>query len=291
MDLETYKKRVREFCPDLNIESAELNSEGLLNDVVVINRDFVFRFAKHEYGYKDPKEEALVLRLLRRYISLPIPEPFFDSHDALAYRFIPGEALRRDMLMKLTESNQQQIADQLARFCRELHNVPVNGTTNDELPMADALMKYEGWLNVYERICEKVFPLLQRHQREWATEHFESQLADRSNFEYELRMVDTDLAPYHIMFDQEKSRISGIIDFGCAGLGDPAIDFGVVINAYGESFLNRFYDVYPEAEGYLKRARFYAGAIELRWVLQGIERGDQIWFAAHIGGARDMKYA
>lgn len=289
-DLESYKLRVREISPDLQIESASLNIEGLLNDVVIINGDFVFRFAKREFGYKDPREEAHVLRLLRKYTSLPIPEPFYESPDALAYRFIPGEALRRDILMKLSESDQQGIANQLAQFCKEVHSVPVNVTTNPELPMADALMKYEGWLNVYERICQKVFPLLQRHQREWATEHFESQLADRSNFEYELRMVDTDIAPYHIMFDRENRRISGIIDFGCVGLGDPAIDFGVVINAYGESFLNRFYGVYPEAESYLKRARFYAGAIELRWVLQGIERGDQRWFAAHIGGARDMKY-
>src|SRR5262245_2210461 len=216
-DLETYKIRVHEICRDLKIESAILNREGLLNDVVIINGDFVFRFAKHEFGYKDPREEAHVLRLLRKYTSLPIPEPFYESPDALAYRFIPGEALRRDMLMKLTESDQQAIADQLALFFKEVHNVPVNMTTNPELPMADALMKYEGWLNVYERICQKVFPLLQRHQRESAKEHFESHLSDRSNFVHEPRMVDTDITPYHIMFDRERRRISGIIDFGCAG--------------------------------------------------------------------------
>lgn len=101
--------------------------------------------------------------------------------------------------------------------------------------MADALMKYEGWVSVYRRIRDKVFPLLQQHQRDWATEHFETQLADEGNFEYELRMVDTDISPYHVMFDRESKRVSGIIDFGCAGLGDPAIDLGVAITSYGES--------------------------------------------------------
>ncbi len=151
-------------------------------------------------------------------------------------------------------------------------------------------MKYEGWTNAYERIQAKIFPLLQRHQRDWAMEHFETHLSEPDNFAYELKMTHTDIPPYHIMFDRERRRINGIIDFGCAGLGDPAIDFGVVINTYGESFLSRFYNVYPEAETYIKRARFYAGAIELRWLLQGIERGEHEWFAVHIGSARDVGY-
>jgi aminoglycoside 2''-phosphotransferase len=189
--------------------------------------------------------------------------------------------------MRLPEDDQQVIADQLAQFLKELHGIPVGGF---DVPMADALMKREDWINVYQRIQERVFPLLQFHQREWAREHFEPHLADPGNFEYELRMVDTDLAPYHILFDRQRARVNGIIDFGTAGLGDPALDFGVILTCYGESFLNRFYRIYPEAEDSLKRARFYAGAIELRWVLQGIERADPLWFAVHIGGARDVRY-
>jgi aminoglycoside 2''-phosphotransferase len=104
-------------------------------------------------------------------------------------------------------------------------------------------------------------------------------------------MVDTDIPPYHIMYDRRRRRISGIIDFGCAGLGDPAIDFGVIIYNYGESFMDRLYGVYPEAETYLKRARFYAGAHEVRWLLTGIERNDPWWFAVHVGGAKDVRYA
>ena len=232
--LEAYLSRVRGIRPDLEIESAVLNGEGLLNDVVVVNGALVFRFAKRDFFYKDPREEARVLRLLRRHLTLPTPEPFYDSEDAL--------------------------------------------------------VSYEGWVGVYARIRERVFPLLVRHAREWAEEHFESHLADRANFEWEPKMVDTDIPAYHVLFDRARRRVSGVIDFGCAGLGDPAVDFGVVINHYGESFVERFYAVYPEAETYLRRARFYAGALELRWVLQGLERGEPFWFAAHIGGARDMKY-
>lgn len=289
-ELESHEKRIREICPELAIESISLNQAGLLNDVVIVNGELVFRFVKRDFGFKDPQEEANILRLLRRYITLPIPAPFYESHDGLAYRMIPGETLRRDMLMRLAEDDQQAIADQLAQFFKELHDVPVNEVSDFEIPMADALMKYEGWVNAYQRIQEKVFPLLIPHIREWATEHFESHLADKSNFEYELKMVDTDIPPYHILFDKQKKRINGVIDFGCAGLGDPAIDFGVIIYNYGESFMSRFYRVYPEAETYVKRARFYAGAHEVRWLLTGIERNNVWWYAVHVGSAKDMKY-
>ena len=286
-----YEKRIRELCPDITIESISLNREGLLNDVVIVNSELVFRFAKSGFGFKDPLAEARVLHFLRNYITLQIPEPFLESQELLAYRLIPGETLRRDMLMKLAETDQQAIANQLAQFFRELHGILLSDASAHEIPMADALMKYEGWLNVYGRIKEKVFPLLLPHLREWATDHFESYLSDKRNFEYELKVVDTDISPYHILFDKQQKRISGIIDFGCAGLGDPAIDLGVIIYNYGESFLDRLYSVYPEAESYLKRARFYAGAHEVRWLLTGIERNDPWWFAVHVGSAKDIRSA
>jgi aminoglycoside 2''-phosphotransferase len=288
-ELSTYEQRIREIAPDVPIDSISLNREGLLNDVVIINDELVFRFPKHKYASKHLQDEARILRLLQSYITLEIPSPIYQSNDCLAYRMIPGETLRRDILLGLSDTDQQAIADQLAGFLKELHRVPTR-TLDLELPMADALMKYEGWVNAYERIREKVFPVMLPHDCDWVQEHFESHLADKANFEYEMKMVDTDIPPYHILFDKKRCRINGIIDFGCAGLGDPAIDLGVIIYHYGESFVDRFYEVYPEAETYLKRARFYAGAHEVRWLLTGIERDDLRWFAVHVGSAKDMKY-
>ena len=288
--LEEYQARILEICPDLDVKSLQLNTDGLLNDVVTVNDELVFRLAKRDFGYKDPQEEAKLLHFLGQHITLPIPSPFHTGPDVMAYRLIPGSTLRRDVLLRLPEENQQVIADQLAQFLKELHSVPVNQAPDFKIGMADTLRTYEGWIGVYQRIREKVFPLLLPHVRDWATGHFESHLADKANFEYELKMIDSDIPPYHIMFDAQKKRISGIIDFSCAGLGDPAVDLGVLIYHYGESFVERFYRIYAEAETYLKRARFYAGSQELRWLLTGIERNNNWWFAVHAGSAKDMKY-
>ncbi len=67
------------------IEKVSLNSSGLLNNVVIVNDKFVFRFVKRDFGYKDPQAEANLLRFLKNYITLPIPAPFYQSHGALAY--------------------------------------------------------------------------------------------------------------------------------------------------------------------------------------------------------------
>jgi hypothetical protein len=42
------RQRVRVIMPDLEIKQFEINQEGLVNDVVIVNEQFVFRFAKTE---------------------------------------------------------------------------------------------------------------------------------------------------------------------------------------------------------------------------------------------------
>jgi len=164
-DLAHLEYRIRKIAPALAIRSVRLNGEGLMNDVVIINEELVFRFPKHEYASKHLSDEINLLRLLQPYITLQIPEPLYHNQDVLAYRLIPGETLRRDMLLKLSEDDKQAVADQLAQFLKELHGVPVQQIAA-EIPRADALMKFEGWVNVYERIREKVFHLLLGHLRD-----------------------------------------------------------------------------------------------------------------------------
>lgn len=132
----------------------------------------------------------------------------------LTRKIIDSTTNRRDILMRLSEDDQQAVGDQLAQFFKELHGVPISEVVVFEFPKADALMKYDGWVKAYERIREKVFPLLMPHVREWAIEHFESHLSDKSNFEYELKLIHGDIPPYHIIFDRQRNRIGGIIDFG-----------------------------------------------------------------------------
>jgi hypothetical protein len=65
------------------------------------------------------------------------------------------------------------------------------------------------------------------------------------------------------------------------------VDWGCLINTYGEQFVRRMHQVYPIPQATIDRARFLAGAIELEWALIGIQSQDPSMLLVHLGRARD----
>jgi aminoglycoside 2''-phosphotransferase len=91
-----------------------------------------------------------------------------------------------------------------------------------------------------------------------------------------------------LLYDEAARRLNGVIDFGLAGLGDPATDLGSLIVHYGEGLVSRIKPFYPLYDKLLPRARFYAKAAEVHSALLGVETGENYWFTAHLGEARDI---
>jgi aminoglycoside 2''-phosphotransferase len=156
------------------------------------------------------------------------------------------------------------------------------------LPETSAPVTLEAQKSRRRNIEQHVYPLLLPHQRIWAEQVFDSMLHDSGNFEYAPVLIHGDLAPYHIFFDSKSLEITGVIDFGVAGLGDPANDIACLIMAYGESFVAAMRPEYPTIDSLLPRARFYAGVLEMEWIAKGIQHQQPFWFTAHFGGARDL---
>jgi aminoglycoside 2''-phosphotransferase len=281
---EAFFARIAAIAPDIAVRSAVYNGDGMINDVVIVNDQLVFRFPKNEYGRKALAGELAVLRAVRPRVGVDIPDPFYVSSDAIAYRLLPGETLSRELLLRLAPEAQQRLADDLGRFLRGLHQTPVN----DGLPRTQAPSRRSDWAEMWRKIDESVLAISMDHQRVWATELFDGMLGDEYGFDYEPRLIHGDLGPYHLLCDAAAGRLTGVIDFGTAGLGDPATDLGGLVQIYGEPFVRRMLAVYPEAEALLPRARFYAEAIELQWVMLGLTRSEPFWFTAHLGGARDL---
>ncbi|MEX2029540.1 MAG: phosphotransferase [Anaerolineales bacterium] len=270
--------------PDLQIRSVELNSEGLVNDVWIVNRELVFRFAKDDGGRAALASEAKVLRFLEGRVSLPLPRPIHVGEDVLVYALIEGTPLTRDGFRGASVDGGQRMAEQLGRFLGELHGI----SNPQELPESLAPVSSEAWTQIHEQVKARVFPLLLPHQRDWANRLLEEPLVDARFFAYEPTLIHGDLAPYHILFSQDAARIQGVIDFGVAGRGDPANDLAMLLQTYGEALVDRVLHFYPEGRGLLRRARFYAQAIEIEWALNGVKTGEPLWFLAHLGGARDI---
>lgn len=279
-----YLERIRSIYPDLIIQTLDYNQDGLVNEVVVVNGELVCRFVKEKWGQALLKAEAEILDLLVRYVQIPIPRFEHLEKDFCSYRFIPGQPTTRNWLLRMGKQERLRILHQLGIFLTQIHAIPADGLGN--IPFSDAVRNHDDWLRLYAQIQEYLFPHLYRYQRDWVKEHFAPFLQGDLDMEYSPVLIHADMAVYHILHNPQTKALSGIIDFGTAGLGDPATDLAVFLVQYGESLAAQMN--YSRFEQLLPRARFWAGTMELQWALAGIKNSDKGLAVAHIGGARDI---
>jgi aminoglycoside 2''-phosphotransferase len=95
----------------------------------------------------------------------------------------------------------------------------------------------DDWLAKHAKVEDILFPLLWWHQREWVSQPFEPIVNNELKLEYTLTLVHGDLGVYHVLYNAAHKRITGILDFGVAGVGDPAIDLSVLLSGYGETLV------------------------------------------------------
>jgi hypothetical protein len=109
-------ERIHTCLPGLEIEQVELNEDGLANRVAVINRRWVVRWARTEAARAALQREGQALALLRPRARLPLPEFVYQGGDMVAYALLPGEALRRNAVLRLPAAGQDALAQQLGAF-------------------------------------------------------------------------------------------------------------------------------------------------------------------------------
>jgi len=284
--LDRYLNEIRAAYPRLQFDRARLDLDGLVNDVVILDEAWVFRFPKDDWAREVLQHEARVLALARRRVSLPLPE--LELHPSFAaYRMIPGRALFREDIFSRSEPEQEALAEVLGTFLRELHSISAAEAAQYEIGPSGAARTLDHWRELYTRVEQELFPLLMAHQRQWVRRRFAPVLEGELSLEHTPVLVHGDLGQYHLLYDPQANRLNGVIDFGTAGLGDPAVDLAAVIDAFGERFLERMLPYYPGILPALDRARFWASTLELQWALGGLRSGDLSWFAVHLGRARD----
>lgn len=285
-----YLEKIRAVYPDISFDHLDFNQDGMVNDVVVVNYEIVCRFTKHDWAKQVLNHEARVLEVVRKYVDLQVPCFEHLEEGFATYRYIKGEPLSRNTLLKLSQAPQNRVISQLAIFHQQLHSIPNQVLIDAGISDSDTKRSREDWLQLYEEVQEILFPYLWRHQKTWVHELFTPVVTGELDLNYTPVLIDGDKAVYHILFDNETESISGLIDFGTAGLGDPACDIAVQLGNYGESIVSRMESDYPMLRNIIDRARFWAGTFELQWAVAGLKYKDTSLSLAHIGLARDVNY-
>lgn len=273
--LEALLNTVRQAYPELIIEDAYLNEDGQYNHVVIVNDDMVFRFARFEESVKTLQKEIAILQSVQNHITLEVPNPIYQQLAASAtdqcfvgYPKIHGIPLWHDVFQKITDKSVLNgMAEQLANFLKELHSIPIAKVVPDMLVNGDG-RPY--WMDLYNRFQSKLFPHMSKAGQDRVVAHFMNFLDNPERFAYAPVLRHGDFGGGNIIFDQETCAIAGIIDFGFADLGDPAIDVGGLFG-FGESFVERCIPTYPEIAEMLERVHFYSGTFALQEALFGVE--------------------
>jgi aminoglycoside 2''-phosphotransferase len=262
------------------------------NDVIAIDGALIFRFPKHVAGVDALKVEVAILRDIAPHVSLSVPAPVYTSGDTqivgdvfAGYAHIPGMSLERTTLLSLDEGAQQALALQIGTFLRDLHGIPYETAIGLLLPLADTR---NDWAALFARFREHLFPHMPSDAQVAITRGFEAFLAEPQFFTHTAVQRHSDFGPGNILYDPTTQRISGIIDFGSAALGDPAIVIAGILCSvgYGEAFLDRMRTTYPALAIMRPRARFYASTLALQEALFGVEHGDPEAFRRGIADYR-----
>ena len=183
--------------------------EGWDFKVLVIDEAWVVRWPRHRLAVEEIEREVELLPVLAPLLPIEVPRFEYVSREPwlVAYRFIHGEPL------------VAEDPDGVRAFLAALHAVDVDAVP---APRPDWLETYRGQADEFRRV---VLPLLDADQRSPG----EALLAEVETLTgFRPALTHSDLGPTHLLV--RDGRLAGVIDWGDARVGDPALDYAWLLN-------------------------------------------------------------
>ena len=282
------RRILREAFPEIAIRTLGYFASGWDYEMWEVNGELLVRFPRREECGKPLLKEVRLLAELADTISAPVPRPQFFSEGCEAfqlpffgYRKLAGSPLSK---VKLSARKRTSMARQLGRFLSELHRFPPDRAAALGVPTYST----EGWDQLYSELREtcdhNVSPLLSPAERDTVEAFWESFLGDDRNARFQPVLIHGDLGLDHILVDERRATITGVIDFGDAMVGDPALDFVGFDEALRQDVLSNY--GLTSDETLLDRAAWYWQVGPFYEVLYGQQIGEPEYVESGLGGVR-----
>lgn len=287
---DAYLQLIQRDLPGTDPERLDHITDGMVNDVVVVDRTWVYRFSKHDWSQPLMQHEAKVLALVRARADVPVPHLEMLGDDACRYPYLAGTPLTRRMLFNWSEADRSAVLKSVVRFIAQMHAIPTAEATAAGIGPSDTNRDAGWWRTFHADLTTTLYPLLMRHQRDYVDDLFAPVLDGALTFDHRPTLVHGDLASYHLLVDPTERRLAAVIDFGTAGIGDPAVDVAALLHVFGESLIAPHLQEHGGLdEATLPRARFWCATLDLQLALLGLRHDDRSLLVAHVGGAaRDL---
>lgn len=224
--------------------------------VVLVDDTWVVRIPRRAQVVEALEQEIALLPVLADAVPVEVPRFELVSREPLfvVYRLIPGRPL------------VGEDGDGVRAFLDALHAVET-----DVLPATD-------WVSLYREQCAEfarlVLPLLDVDERAAGRALF-AETETLTGFEP--CVIHADLGPAHLLVSE--GRLRGVIDWGDARRGDPALDYAWLLNVPFPDW-----DVDPELR---RRARIYHRLGPWYEVHYGVFTGRDGRVASGLAGIRE----
>lgn len=270
----SYVEQIRVVYPELDIRSSELlTNGGQFSIILFVNETLVFRFPRSEPVARSMSRELTILAALQGRTTLPIPKPIYqqvvDGLPAfMGYPLIRGEPVQADTFASVAEAVLKHVAEQIVGFLRELHSTPL-----DRLDLPEDETR-DDWARMAQEFRDKLYPFMRADAQAQVTATFEQALNNPRLWDYRPVLRHGDFGTRNILYDPQTLTITGVIDFGMSGIGDPAQDV-VAIWSLGKRFMEHFFTLYPEMLQTVERMKFIRSTYALQQALYALRDGNQ----------------
>jgi aminoglycoside 2''-phosphotransferase len=286
-DAEAVRRAVAGAFPDLHVERCTFLAEGWDSSAWEVNGALVFRFPKRAEVAGWLAKEINLLPALAP--ALPVAVPRFThvarsgtpADPALPFAGYP--ALRGDFLSARPEllAAGSPLLGQLGAFLGALHGFPVEQAVAVGVPASSWAEWVAGWrrwwsyLNVAGALHFE--PDVCRLVRDTGDDFLKELTVSAGS----VTLVHHDLALEHILVTPDGARLAGVIDWGDAAIGDPALDFAAFAGQCAPAALNELLAAYGRAidDAFLRRAAWYARLAPYHTLYFGLKTDDQAMVA------------
>lgn len=242
--------------------------EGWDHVSLLVGEDLVLRLPRAGRPLRRLAQEPRVLACVAGRVPLSVPRMGLlgGVPPAAVYPLLEGVPAEMDA------ENRERIGG----FLRALHRIPRAEIRAAGIGWVDFGYGGRGWEDGLRRFCRRAVDALRPHLAGQALralqKHLGRFLRGPQNFRFMACLIHADLAPEHLLADPATGRLRAVIDFGDAGLGDPA------------------YDVRPEwtpsygtvGAAFARRQAFYRSLEPLHGALHAAKTGDAEALAAAI---------
>ena len=261
MKAEFFLQRIKNDFPQIRWEKHRILTHGFDHVIIILDEKIIFRFPKDKEYKSAFENEIQLLHYLKKKVQVDIPKYNYISKDKsiAGYDMVSGRELTVSRFRRLTASEKDTIAKQLAKFISTLHATPKSIIIKYNVRSENQETNYK---NLVRDVKKLLFPQLRKQDIQAIEEYF-AELKDALDHTYSNALTHNDLTSAHILWDIKNKQVN-IIDFSDRAFGDPAIDFSGLFE-YGTKFTEKVFKLYSgkKDEQMLKRSQLYFKRIPL----------------------------